>query len=70
MSAASIIEAYIDHILANQEVELKALEKYVTVEQPAKFQPVNSGDYIRRSLQAVYSKPHIEINNETIELRA
>ncbi|KIW94913.1 uncharacterized protein Z519_04892 [Cladophialophora bantiana CBS 173.52] len=54
---------------ANQEAELKALEQFVTPDQPAKFQPMTSGEYVRRSLQAVYSKPHIEIIRETIELK-
>ncbi|KAH0829556.1 putative iron/ascorbate oxidoreductase [Fonsecaea pedrosoi] len=54
---------------ANQEAELKALEQFVTPDQPPKFQPVTSGEYVRRSLQAVYSKPNIEIIRETIELK-
>ncbi|KAJ9605522.1 hypothetical protein H2200_010179 [Cladophialophora chaetospira] len=54
---------------ANQYAELRALDKFVTNGNPAKFQPVISGDYIRRSLQAVYSKPNVEIVRETIEVR-
>ncbi|KIW25977.1 uncharacterized protein PV07_09110 [Cladophialophora immunda] len=54
---------------ANQEAELKALEQFVTPDQPPKFQPMTSGEYVRRSLQAVYSKPNIEIIRETIELQ-
>ncbi|KIX05262.1 uncharacterized protein Z518_06134 [Rhinocladiella mackenziei CBS 650.93] len=54
---------------ANQEAELKALDRFVTSEQPAKFQAMTSGEYVRRSLQAVYSKPNTEIVYETIELR-
>ncbi|EXJ76946.1 hypothetical protein A1O3_10103 [Capronia epimyces CBS 606.96] len=55
---------------ANQEAELRALDRFVTPEHPAKFQPMTSGDYIRRSLQAVYSKPNSEIVYDTLELRA
>ncbi|OCT54264.1 putative iron/ascorbate oxidoreductase [Cladophialophora carrionii] len=54
---------------ANQDAELKALAKFVSAENPAKFQPIMSGEYIRRSLQAVYSKPHVEIIRDTIEVR-
>lgn len=54
---------------ANQEVNIKAIDKFITSENPAKFRPMNSGEYIRRSLQAVYSKPNIEIVHETIELK-
>jgi hypothetical protein len=43
--------------------------KFVSAENPAKFQPMMSGDYIRRSLQAVYSKPNVEIIRDTIEVR-
>ncbi len=56
--------------LANQEAVIKALDTCVTLENPAKFQPMTSGDYIRRSLQGVYSKPNTEIVYETIEIRA
>ncbi|KIW14480.1 hypothetical protein PV08_07264 [Exophiala spinifera] len=55
---------------ANQEAVIKALDKYVTPENPAKFQPMTSGEYIRRGLQAVYSKPNTEIVHETIEIKA
>ncbi|EXJ81790.1 hypothetical protein A1O1_07855 [Capronia coronata CBS 617.96] len=55
---------------ANQEAELRALDRFITAEQPAKFQPIASGEYIRRSLQGVYSKPNTEIIYDTIELQA
>lgn len=58
------------HPPANQDVELKAVDRFVTPEKPAKFQPITSGEYIRRSLQAVYSKPDIEIVRETMEVGA
>lgn len=58
-----------DRAIASQDVELKAMDQFITAESPAKFQPINSGDYIRRSLQAVYSKPHIDLNHETIEVQ-
>ncbi|KAK5218943.1 hypothetical protein LTR72_008125 [Exophiala xenobiotica] len=57
-------------VSANQEAVIKALDTCVTPENPAKFQPMTSGDYIRRSLQGVYSKPHTEIVYETIEIQA
>ena len=34
--------------LANQEAVIRALDKYVTPDNPAKFQPMTSGEYIRR----------------------
>jgi len=55
---------------ANQEAVIKALDKFVTSENPARFQPMTSGEYIRRSLQLVYSKPHTELIHETIEIQA
>ncbi|KIW63368.1 hypothetical protein PV04_10217 [Phialophora macrospora] len=54
---------------ANQDAEIKAMAKFVSAENPAKFQPMMSGEYIRRSLQAVYSKPNVEIIRDTIEVR-
>jgi hypothetical protein len=59
-----------DFLPANQDAELKALDKFISKTNPAKFQPVMSGDYIRQSLQAVYSKPNIEIVHDTIEIKA
>ncbi|KAJ9640717.1 hypothetical protein H2204_003006 [Knufia peltigerae] len=55
---------------ANQDAVIKALDKYVTPDNPAKFQPMTSGEYIRRGLQAVYSKPNTEVIYETIEIKA
>ncbi|KAK4936118.1 hypothetical protein LTR10_022962 [Elasticomyces elasticus] len=55
---------------ANQEAIIKALDKFVTCENPARFQPMTSGEYIRRSLQLVYTKPDTELIHETIEIQA
>jgi hypothetical protein len=64
-----VLKRRIDPFAANQDAELKAVAKFVSAENPAKFQPMMSGEYIRRSLQAVYSKPNVEIIRDTIEVR-
>jgi len=54
---------------ANKDAELIALPSFVTQDNPTRFQAISSEEYVRRSLQLAYSKPNINRDTGTIEIR-
>jgi hypothetical protein len=63
------IDPSTNNIIANKEVKLDALPSFVTEDNPKRFQAISSEDYIRRSLQLAYSKPDVNREIGTIEIK-